>query len=313
MAKKIVEPNTEPEYVPIKNITPEGEFYEGEPAPLIVVKQLPVIEEHLKTIKQVAEAKVADALALACTEETLTSVKNVRAELRKEFTEYESLRKAVKQAILAPYDAFEADYKKYVTEIYSPADEKLKEKIDEVETTLKDEKKAEIAAYFYEYLESKGIDFVTFEDTHINVTRSASDKKLMEQAKAFVDRICEDLSIIELQESKDEVLYVYKNRDSIFFLNASQAIQYVVQKNKAIAEAKAKEAERKEQQEAQQKATEKVEAVVEALAPPTVEEPTETEVQKVYEASFKVSTHDLEKIKKLIAFMDKEGIKYEQL
>ena len=297
----------------IKNITPEGEFYEGDPAPLIVVKQLPVIEERLKTIKQVAEAKVADALALICTEENLVAVKEARAALRKDFQNLEDTRKMIKKAVLAPLENFEAEYKKYVTEVFGPADKELKERIEEVETALKDEKKAEIAAYFYEYLESKGIDFVSFEDTHINVTRSASNKSLMEQAKAFVDRICEDLSIIELQENKDEVLYVYKNRDSIFFLNASQAIQYVVQKNKAIAEAKVKEAERKEQQEAQQKAAEKVEAVVEALAPPTVEEPTETEVQKVYEASFKVSTYDLEKIKKLIAFMNKEGIEYEQL
>ena len=308
MAKKIVEPNTEPEYVPIKNITPEGEFYEGEPAPLIVVKQLPVIEEHLKTIKQVAEAKVADALALICTEENLVAVKEARAALRKDFQNLEDTRKMIKNTVLAPIEKFEAEYKKYVTEVFGPADKELKERIDEVENELKEVKKAEIAAYFYEYLESKGIDFVTFEYTHINVTRSASKKSLMEQAKAFVDRICEDLSLIETQEHKTEILIEYKKS-----LNVSNAITTVVERYKAIERAKEIEEQLKAQKESQQKAAEKVEAVVEALAPPTVEEPTETEVQKVYEASFKVSTHDLEKIKKLIAFMDKEGIKYEQL
>lgn len=310
MSKKIKEPELENE--PIKNITPEGEYYEGEPAPLVVVKQLPVIEEHLKTIKQVAEAKVADALSLACTEETLIAVKEARAALRKDFQQLEDTRKMVKNAVLTPYNDFEASYKEYVTNVFNPADAKLKARIDEVENGLKDAKKAEVAAYFYEYLESKGIDFVTFEDTHINVTRSASDKKLKEQAKAFVDHICEGLSIIELQENKDEILYLFKNRNSITFLRASDSIQYVIQKNKAIEEAKAREAALKEQKEAQQKAEEKVEAVAEALAPPTVEEPAVTPVKR-YSVTFMAVTDDLDKLRRLKAFMEKEGIEYEQL
>ena len=306
MSEKIKEPELENE--PIKNITPEGEYYEGEPAPLIVVKQLPVIEERLKTIKQVAEKKTADALALVCTEETLVAVKEARAALRKDFQLLEDTRKMVKKAVFAPYETFEASYKEYVTNVFIPADVKLKAKIDEVENNLKEAKKAEVAAYFYEYLESKKIDFVTFENANINVTRTASMKSLKEQAKAFADRICEDLNLIETQEHKDEVLYEYKNT-----LNVSNAITSVVKRYKAIEEAKAREAELKAKQEAQQKAAEKVEAVAEALAPPTVEEPIEAKVPKRYEASFKVATYDLEKLKKLIAFMEKEGIEYEQL
>lgn len=302
----------EGEVMPIKNITPEGEYYEGEPAPasapLIVVKQLPVIEEHLKTIKAVAEAKTNAALALVCTEETLVAVKEARAALRKDFQQLEDTRKMIKNAVLAPVEKFEAEYKKYVTEVFGPADKKLKERIDEVETTLKEERKAEIAAYFKECLESKGIDFVTFENANINVTRSASKKSLMEQAKAFVDRICEDLNLIETQEHKTEILIEYQKT-----LSVSNAITTVVNRYKAIEEAKAREAELKAKQEAQQKAAEKVEAVAEALAPPTVEEPTEVKAPTRYETSFKVATYDLEKLKKLIAFMEKEGIEYEQL
>ena len=309
MSKKIIEPELENE--PIKNITPEGEFYEGEPAPaapLIVVKQLPVIEERLKTIKQVTEAKIADALALVCTEENLVAVKEARAALRKDFQNLEDTRKMVKKAVLAPYEAFEASYKEYVTNVFNPADAKLKARIEEVETELKEAKKSEVAAYFYEYLESKGIDFVTFDNANINITRSASKKSLMEQAKAFVDRICEDLNLIETQEHKTEILIEYKKT-----LSVSNAITTVVNRYKAIEEAKAREAELKARQEAEQKAAEKVEAVAEALAPPTVEEPTEVKAPTRYETSFKVATYDLEKLKKLIAFMEKEGIEYEQL
>lgn len=305
MSKKIKEPQIENE--PIKNITPEGEYYEGEPAPLIVVKQLPVIEEHLKNIKQVTEAKIADALALVCTEDTLVTVKEVRAALRKDFQQLEDTRKMVKKVVLAPYEAFEASYKEYVTNVFNPADMKLKTRIDEVENELKEAKKAEVAAYFYEYLESKGIEFVSFEDTHINVTRTASMKSLKEQAKAFVDRICEDLNLIETQEHKTEILIEYKKT-----LNVSNAITTVVNRYKAIEEAKAREAELKAKQEAQQKAAEKVEAVAEALTPPKVEEPTATPAKR-YSVTFMAVADDLDKIRRLKAFMEKEGIEYEQL
>lgn len=310
MSKKIKEPDLETP--PIKNITPEGEFYEGEPAPLIVVKQLPVIEEHLKSIKEVAEAKTNAALALVCTEETLVAVKEARAALRKDFQQLEDTRKMIEKAISAPVDKFKAEYKKYVTEVFGPADAKLKEKIDEVENELKEAKKAEIAAYFYEYLESKKIDFVTFENANINVTRSASKKSLNEQAKAFIDRICEDLNLIETQEHKVEILIEYKKT-----LNVSNAITAVVERHKAIEKAKEIEEHLKAQKEAQQKEAEQTpiptsDPADAPLEAPTVEIPESFKAPTIYEARFRVITSDLEKLKKLITFMEKEGIEYEQ-
>ena len=40
---------------------------------IIVVKQLPQIEEHLQTIKEVVTTKVNDALSLVCNENTVKS------------------------------------------------------------------------------------------------------------------------------------------------------------------------------------------------------------------------------------------------
>ena len=297
---------------PIKNIYEHGkEDYMNEQTSLIVVKQLPIIEEHLKTIKQETEKKVADALALVCTEDTLVAVKEVRAALRKDFQVLEDTRKMVKKSVLAPYEEFEASYKEYVTKVFTPADAELKARIDEVETELKEAKKAEVAAYFYEYLESKGIDFVTFENANINVTRTASMKSLKEQAKAFIDRICEDLSLIETQEHKTEILIEYKKS-----LNVSNAITTVVERYKAIERAKEIEEQLKAQKEAEQAAVEKVEAVVEAeseaLTPPTVEEPTANPAKR-YSVTFMAVADDLDKLRRLKEFMEKEGIEYEQL
>ena len=44
---------------------------------LIVIKQLPQIEEHLKDLSTEIDKKVKDAKSLICTEETVKTVKQV--------------------------------------------------------------------------------------------------------------------------------------------------------------------------------------------------------------------------------------------
>lgn len=241
---------------------------------IIVVKQLPVIVEQLQTIKAEVTEKTAFAMSLVCTEDTVQEVKKIRAELTKEFKEWEEKRKEVKKAVMSPYEQFEAVYKDCITDVFKKADIDLKGKIDDTENAVKEEKRNEIVDYFNEYLASKSIDFITFENANINVTLSASKKSLKEQAKAFIDRVCDDLNLIDTQEHKDEILYEYKRT-----LNVSNAITTVVNRYKAIEEAKKQEEERKAREQAEKEAAAKVETVVETLTPPTplevptVEEP----------------------------------------
>ena len=233
---------------------------------LIVVKQLPEIEERLQEVKIDVTERVEQAMSLVCTEETVKAVKEVRAQLNNEFKEWEEKRKEVKTAVMSPYERFEAVYKDCITNGYKKADADLKGKIDIVENELKAKKAEEVKAYFDDYLESKGIDFVTFENARINVTLSASLKSLKTQAKDFIDRICDDLALIDTQEYKDEIMYEYKR-----FLNVSQAITTVTMRHKVLAEERAREIARKEREEAAKAAAEKVDAVAETLAPPTIE------------------------------------------
>lgn len=205
---------------------------------IIIVRQLPVIEEQLLTIKTEIEKRVAEALALECTEENVKTVKTVRTELMKDFKILEDKRKEVKKQVMSPYDRFEEIYKDCVTNQYKPADEKLKQKIDDVENELKARKKAEIVEYFNELCTAKDIDFVTFESTGAVVTLSASKKGLREKVKAFLDKTSDDLAMINTQEHSAEILVEYKKS-----LNVSQAILVVKKRNEAIAEEKAKQAE----------------------------------------------------------------------
>lgn len=235
---------------------------------IIVVKQLPVIVEQLQTIKADVTERVNAAMSLVCNEETVKTVKEARAELNKEFKGWEEKRRQVKTAVMSPYEEFEAAYKDCITDVFKKADADLKGKIDSVESDLKERKFDEVFSYFNEYLDSKGIDFVHFSQARINITLSASMKSLKEQAKAFIDRVCDDLSLIDTQEHKEEILYEYKQS-----LNVSNAITTVSNRYKAIEEAKARASERAAKIEAEKEGAAKVEAVVETLAPPTVEEP----------------------------------------
>lgn len=273
---------------------------------IIVVKQLPIIVEQLQEVKAEVTAKVEQALSLVCTEDTVKDVKKVRSELNKELKDYEERRKAVKKAIMTPYEQFEAVYKDCISDTYKKADTELKGKIDSVENELKEKKHKEVWYYFEELCEANSLDFITFENANINVTLSASMKSLKEQAKAFVDKIVDDLNLIDTQEHKDEILYEYKQS-----LNVSNAITTVTNRYKAIEEAKAREEERKAREQAEAEAVAKVEEVVEAVAPPTVEPiAPPVEEEKTYTLKFTVRG-TMPQLKALKEFLNNGGYDYE--
>ena len=271
---------------------------------LIVVKQLPIIEEQLCKIKNRLEEEAEYALSLECTEDTLADVKRTRAEMTKIFKELEDKRKQVKANILSPYEAFENVYKECVTNVYAPCDEKLAEKIHDVENVLKSEKETYVREFFEEYKKSLNIDIVSFEQSGIKASMSVSRKKLQEQAKDFLDKVAEDLTLIELQEYKDEVLIEYKN-----CLNVTSAITTVTKRHAAIEEEQKRRAAVKEIQAKQEEAVKKVEEAAEILTPP--ESVPETPPEKIYEVQFTVRA-SLDKLKLLKEFLLNGGYDYEQ-
>ncbi len=281
----------------------------AKPKDLITIKQLPIIEERLKEISDSIQAQVDDALSLAVTEETVRQVKKERTAIRKTFADLEDKRKAVKEAVMAPYNEFEKVYKKYVTDVCQPADAKLKKKIDEVEDGIKKEKEDEVRAYFDEYCLSKDIDFLKFEDAGIKVNLSDSMKSLKDRSKDFVDKVADDLALIEIQEHKAEILVEYKKS-----LNVSQAITTVKARHEAI-EAERKRREVLEAEKAREaEAVAKVEEVVEetVLAPPEEVVIPEASEEKKFITAFKVYG-TVAQLKALKDFLEQGGYDYRQL
>lgn len=276
---------------------------------IIVVKQIPIIQEQLAEIKAEVARRVEEVTSLVCTENTVKEIKKERAALNAEFKAWEEKRKEVKAAVMNPYMKFEAVYSDCVSNTYKKADADLKAKIDSVEKELKEKKAVEVREYFEEYRESNGIDFVTFEQANINVTLSASLKSLKEQAKAFIDKINDDLTLIDTQEHKAEILVEYRKT-----LNASAAITGVNARIKAIEDEKKRieEAELRKAAE-EQHISEVRETIAEPVVPPVVEPiaaPVMEKAEPTYTLRFTV-TATKPKLRELKAFLDNGGYKYE--
>lgn len=277
---------------------------------LIQIKQLPIIEEKLKSLETEIKKKTDIALSLVVNEDTCKEIKKTRAELNKEFKELESLRKNVKTQVLKPYEDFEKIYKE-VTGYYGVADRELANRVNEVEKTLKDEKENEIKQYFEEYKKSLLLeyDFITYEKAKLNVTLSVSLKKLKEEVKAFLDKINEDIQAIKGMEHINELLFEYSKS-----LDIGRSMIIVNERLKAIEEQKRQKELAEEKEKRQQEAIKKVEEIApntqDILVAPTIESKEEKTEVKIFTVNFAV-TGTLEELKKLKEFLNNGGYKYE--
>ena len=271
---------------------------------IIKITQLPVIEERLRSMQEQVEKRTSEAMSMVCTEDTVQAVKKLRAELNSEFWELEGQRKAVKKAILEPYERFDALYKSCIGDPYKQADTDLKGKIDAVQGEIRAKKEMELAEFYNEYAAAHCVDWLHFCDAGIKVLLSSSTKKLKDEARAIIDQIEADTTAIDGMDNAEEVMAEYKACRSL-----ADAVTIVKQRHERIeAEQKAAE-ERKAAQEAQRAAVERVEAAAPVVMAPPVQAPQEAR-EREYSCVFTVKT-TITKLKALKAYMDKEGIKYD--
>lgn len=280
---------------------------------LIRVVQLPVIEERLRAMKEQVDARVNEALSLACTDETLTAVKAARADLRKDFDTLETERKAVKAAVLGPYEAFEKIYRECVSDTYKQADAELKKKIDAIEDGIKSACEAELKAYFAELTAAEHVEWLTWDRLGLKIdltsARQKSHTKLRDRVAEFVCGVAQSVETISNMEDAEEIMAEFRQ-----CLSIGQAIGIVQERHQRIeAERRAAEA-RKAAMEAQRSAVEKVEAAAPpVVAAPPVAAPAEEQAcdpGEILRCTFTVLA-TREQLKRLKAFLNQEGIRYE--
>ena len=228
---------------------------------VIELQQLPIIVERLHSVKADIEQRTADALSLVCTEQTYKSVKDARAQLTKEFKEYEAQRIAVKEKILEPYTEFEKVYRECVTVPFQTADTELKRKITDVTSGIVAQKTDVVQEYYNELVAAAGIDWMDDLTYRPKVNMSDSVTALKKQAKAFVDGIVSDVTAIDAMESSAEVMVEYRKN-----LDLPTAIKVVDNRHKALEEQRRMEEERRVRQAEREAAAEKVRAAAAAAA-----------------------------------------------
>lgn len=296
----------------------------GEMVPVITLKQLPIIEEHLQLVKANVENRTKNAMQLVCTEETRGDVKKIRTELGKEFAEMEEQRKRVKEAIMQPYNQFEAVYKECISDPYKKADAELKRRIDEVEAGLKAEKVKAIQAYFDELCKANSLPWLRFEQMNLKIGLSTSVSGVKTTLTSTVLKISEEVQELSQHEDAAELLVEYKKS-----LNVALALSTVRARREQIELQKRYEAERRAELEQQRAAEEKVQQAIaeaqetqpDAVQPPIEEVPepdeeplaeTPAAAQDVYEVKFAVRG-TIEQLKKLKQFILQEGMTYDDI
>lgn len=266
---------------------------------IIVVEQLPVIKQKLQVISDEVDKEIEYALSLECNEENKNEVKKARSSINKIKTDLENKRKMVKEQILDPYYQFEDIYNELIKDKLFEADEILKNRINEIEYTQKLGKENELRKFVEEHCKANNVD-IPFERIGLNITLSASEKSLKEQAKAFIEKVAEDIKLINMEtEYKDEILLEYHEN-----YNYVDAKTKVLERHKQLQEIHLKMEEVKDTEQQDQKVVEKVEEAIEITAP--VEVVNEEEI-KTYQ--FEVNATKTQ-IKKLIDFMKELGVEY---
>lgn len=279
---------------------------------LIVLKQLPVIEEHLEALAAQIDQRVDAALSLVATEDTCKSVKATRADLNKEFQELEDRRKAIKAAIMEPYDRFNEVYNRCVAVKYKTADATLRGRVAAVEDAMKARKEESLRQYYGECCEVLHIPGIPFERIGLNITLSASEKALRSQIDSFLQSVSDGLEMIQNRDDRDEVLVEFWKS-----LNAAQAVNTVEARRRAVAEEKARADARAAEEKADRERAAAVEARMRSVHP-AVSAPEEVspppppgdDGETVLRVQFTV-TGTREKLKALKKFLIDGGYQYE--
>ena len=273
--------------------------------PVLVCTQQPVISENLVDLQE-RVASIADMVnQLPKVPDSVPQVKKARADLRKYFDSLEEQRKAVKAAVMAPYNEAEAKYKALVSGPIQSADRLCKDFVDGVELEMKQACENGLRDYFDELRAANHVEFLKFEQAGIAVdmasAKQKTPKKLREQLVQFVARVASDVDRIAEMDDAEEIMVEYQKS-----LNVADAIGTVLDRHRRIQAQREAAQARSAVKAAEAEAVRKVDAV----APPVEVQKEPVPETNVFKCTFTV-TATKPQLKRLKEFLNQEGIRYE--
>lgn len=276
---------------------------------LIVVSQLPEIQENLRLLRESWEQRAKDAATMVCTEDTVQSLKDMRAEMRKEFQAADSQRKAAKDKYMAPWNAVEATFKECVKDAFTRADNSLHDTIDEFQNELKKKCYEDLKAYFAELIQVEHIDFLTLDQAmqlgNIRISlgdaKKSNPRKLKDDLAAVVSKIAVNLEDISKMDDAPEIMAEYK-----LCFDVGRSVARVQERKRLVQQEREAAEARKAAQERTAESVDKVNAV----APPVAQPKAQT-AERVFEKyTFTVYNCTRSQLIRVRDFLKQEGINY---
>lgn len=187
--------------------------------PAIRCTQPPIIAENLDSVRQNLETILAEVSTLPQNDDSLKYVKQIRANLSKDFEQMEAQRKAVKKQVMEPYEQANQKYTEYISGPYKEADSQLKKWVDDYQNDLKEKCENSLREYFNELCQANGIDFLAFGRCGVVVdmamARQKEPRKAMEQIYDTVMNVRSDMDAILQMEDAAEIMAAYRRNPSL--------------------------------------------------------------------------------------------------
>lgn len=261
------------------------------------IKSLGQIEDNIQDVQEYA-LKLNDYYSkIVFTEDTLKEAKSEKSEINKFKKKVSDFRKKIVEEYNKPLQKF-IDSAKTTETLLADTYTTINNQVNFYEQELKEQKLEEIKNYFDELKIKENLDFITFEQTNINITLSSSKKSLREQVSTFVTKVLDDINLINTQQYIDEIMIEYKKD-----LNVSRAITDVNNRHVELERIQQEKENIKEQEITDEIMINKIDS----LTAPKIEE--STEKQQIIESAFVIRTTNIECLRELKKVVEKYNSK----
>jgi len=281
-------------------------------AALITVSGLPEIKENLRSLRDRWEQRVLDAESMVCTEESVQVMKNMRAEMRKEYEAADEQRKAAKVKYIAPWNDVEKVWKECVETPFKKADTAFKSEISGFEGQIKAKCIEELQVYYRELQKAEGMAWLPFDramsygniKVNLSDAKTRSARRLKDALAQAVSGVALDMERIRKMDSATEIMAEYK-----ISLNVGAAVAAVQDRRRRE---QAEKERYSQQQEMEQRRAEAIAKLQAAATPPVTEAPQERPPEKIWKRfTFTVLGCNRSQLIKIRDFLIQEGISYE--
>lgn len=270
---------------------------------IVVIEQLPQLFYKLEKVGEYLDKELEKVKKLDVSEESKQETKKIRTNVNSILEQFEEKRKEVKAKCLEEYNLFEEKYNQEVKAKLKLASAELTSKIDDIENKQIEKKKNKVFEFIKEHIIANHLENVITETdvkeyAGLKINLSTTEKSLKDNSLAFIEKVSNEVKLIELEEIPSNLLYEYKQNG----FDLTKAKLTLIERQKQIEEL----AKQREEVKEVVKEEIKVEKVVKTItAPREVKEP-----EEILECQFKVKG-TMAQIKAIKNYLNELGVSYE--